>query len=99
MGRDSGSTMRKKVCSWLHPSIRLASMMEEGSDSKNWTNRMMYMAFAPKDSHSGRKELPIRSFWMFMNSGTMLIVGGISRESRISFFTAPCPFGFRMPMP
>ena len=34
-----------------------------------------------------------------MNSGTMLIVGGISREIITSFRTAPCPFGFRMPMP
>ena len=99
MGLDSGSTIRKNVCSRLQPSILLASIMEDGRDSKNCTNRITYMALAPKDSHSGRKEFPIPSFWMFINSGTMLIVGGISRESSTSFFTAPCPFGFRIPIP
>ena len=47
MGFDSGSTMRKKICSWLQPSMRLASMMDGGRDSKNCTKRITYMALAP----------------------------------------------------
>ena len=35
IGLDSGITIRKKVCSGVQPSIRLASIMEPGRDSKN----------------------------------------------------------------
>ena len=59
----------------------------------------MYMAFAPKESHNGTKDGPFDRRWIFMKSGTMLMVGGISSDSMTSFFTSPWPLGFRMPRP